>query len=443
MASRIYYSHEMEWIQVGPSYADWGNELFGRIFDNYYQRVLSIPNFDVEHDSTYSYARVSFISGGTNSGVCDVRITCEDVNDPQQIISRADYLSRVKTSNSILYSAPAWSAGNTYTIDITAAVREVTNRNGWTAGNRLNIFFETENGVSGVYRWPEGPSLAVSWTPIYVEPYQVRGIVGVGASASASVTAPAEVEAEAIVGLAVDISAAKIADVEATLTGIGLADEAIAEKISEQVAIDDAVALADGVEISRLNAAQTADAIAVSDAVAAFNLTEWFRANGHRAKKSYRLELAGAAIPFRDLSFSSEVGRAAIVRATVVDESAFPTIIANPAGRIRLVVTYTSPTSALSETLFDLPFSDCYFVQGGAVELVGVETTPASAKVISISNVASRHIANQKMRIALPEPNILARAGDRILAPGGIDFESGRISVTIGPSFDRMDISEA
>lgn len=462
MPTITLYAHQMDWVQIGPSYQDWGNELFGRVFNSYYARLLSIPVYDIPHDSTINSATISFVSGGQNSGTCKVRVTAEDTNDPQPIISRADYLTRVHTTNSVLYDAPTWNLGQEYSFSILTPLREVTNRNGWTAGNRMNVFFITEEGVSGVYRWPEGPTLTVNYTPLFVEPHQVREVITVSGTAGAVHVVAQEGLADETILLAdaVEIEKASqdgLTEESATVSDaaagtleafasaadpIALLDGVEATRLTLEIEAAFPIGLADQVEISRLQEAVAADPLSLADAMAAVNITDWFRINGHRARKSYRLTLAGNVIPFRDLHFTSESGQAAMVRVAVIDEAAFPAIIQNPAGRLRLEVFYQAADATLSEVIFDLPFADCYFVSGGAVELLGIEETPASGKVIGVASIAERHIANRKTRIVLPEPNMLARAGDRIQGPNGIDFQAGRVSITIGPHLDRMDITE-
>lgn len=94
-------------------------------------------------------ATLKIIAVTSGTTVCNVRIGCEDADNPATPTTWNDLNGRTMTSAYHDWdSVPQWSAGVEYTRDVTAAVQEVIDRSGFSAGNTLAVMvFDNSSGT--------------------------------------------------------------------------------------------------------------------------------------------------------------------------------------------------------------------------------------------------------------------------------------------------------
>src|SRR5512144_2476406 len=82
-------------------------------------------------------ATLHLTSTQTNPDLIHIRVGCEAADNPSTPTSSSDVRNRVLTAAYNVYNPENYSAGVTYTFDLTAAVQEVVNRAGWAYNNTL------------------------------------------------------------------------------------------------------------------------------------------------------------------------------------------------------------------------------------------------------------------------------------------------------------------
>jgi hypothetical protein len=76
-----------------------------------------------------------------------VRIGCEAADNPTAPTTGPSLLSRVLSAAHLSTELPGWTVGTEYIFDITAAVQETLNRDGWASGNTLAVMI-VDNGTT-------------------------------------------------------------------------------------------------------------------------------------------------------------------------------------------------------------------------------------------------------------------------------------------------------
>ena len=140
-----------------PGFIGGGNSLnFGRwggggIMASY---ALRFTNVTIPENSTIWSAKITYKAATSESGTTiKSRIFAEDVDDATQIISHADYDSRVLTAALSTWSPGAWTSGLLYeSSSLRGLVQEVVNRPGWSSGNALQILHKDNVSTTGARR---------------------------------------------------------------------------------------------------------------------------------------------------------------------------------------------------------------------------------------------------------------------------------------------------
>ena len=105
--------------------------------------------------ATIDTAVASFVSFNNASGTTVyTNIYCEDADDPAQVTSQADFVSRTMTTAFTAWdSIAAWTGGTGYsTPDFTSAVQEYSDRAGRASGNAIQMFWKDDSSSVGAFR---------------------------------------------------------------------------------------------------------------------------------------------------------------------------------------------------------------------------------------------------------------------------------------------------
>lgn len=115
----------------------------------------------------------------TESGtVCRSTIKGEDVDSGSPFSDQTDFDNRPRTSEEVTWDEiPGWTAGTWYTSpDISSIIQEIVNREGWSSGNALVIFWDdfddrsdhNAGATRDIYEYDQSTSLAskleITWT---------------------------------------------------------------------------------------------------------------------------------------------------------------------------------------------------------------------------------------------------------------------------------------
>lgn len=117
-------------------------------WDNSYPYKVWIPFVvDVAKDTAIRLATISIVGavdGNTDGGLLSFMVGCENTDDAIAPASFDDLNLRPLTDGyveSVLNDVSDWSAGTTYTYDITDAVQTILNDDDWVSGNTLAVMF--------------------------------------------------------------------------------------------------------------------------------------------------------------------------------------------------------------------------------------------------------------------------------------------------------------
>jgi len=136
----------------------------GGIIHGTWMRFLNVT---IPQGSTISSAVITFVSSSNFSGtVCDVKINCEDADNPVAPTTAADARGRARTSNTLWNGLGSWTTGTSYaTPNFSASLQTVINRVGFASGNAIQVFIDDNGSSSGATRQP------ASWNhATYAEP---------------------------------------------------------------------------------------------------------------------------------------------------------------------------------------------------------------------------------------------------------------------------------
>jgi len=149
-----------------------------------YGTWMRFLNVTIPQGSTISSAVITFVSSiGATGTVCNVKINCEDADNPVVPTTAADARSRARTSNTLWSSIGSWTTGTSYaTPNFSASLQTVINRVGFASGNAIQVFIEDNGSTTGAIRQPASwdhttraePALDITYTDPAGQPTVVR-----------------------------------------------------------------------------------------------------------------------------------------------------------------------------------------------------------------------------------------------------------------------------
>jgi hypothetical protein len=97
--------------------------------------VVNLPKNKVIKSATFSV-----VCTVTRAGGPALKIGCEASDNPTAPTDNAGVMGRLFTTAFTSVAQEDYTAGTTYTYDVTTAVQEILNRAGWAAGNTMAIY---------------------------------------------------------------------------------------------------------------------------------------------------------------------------------------------------------------------------------------------------------------------------------------------------------------
>ncbi|MCB9150192.1 MAG: hypothetical protein H6641_15660 [Caldilineaceae bacterium] len=116
---------------------------------------------DVAKDSTIDTAYISLVSRGNYADPCQVNFQAQLSEDAPAITSTDFNLTnRAPFTGSYSRTLPAWTTGNTYTVDIADILQAVVNQAGWVANNWAFLLITGEAGRRSAHSYNSAPASA-------------------------------------------------------------------------------------------------------------------------------------------------------------------------------------------------------------------------------------------------------------------------------------------
>lgn len=140
----------------------------------YYGTGMWFPNVTIPQGAEIGLAKLQFYATTTNEDLVNSIITGEAADNSQNFTDIANYNARPRTSESVTWDNVApWIKDRWHdSVAITPIIQEIVDRDGWTSGNALTLFWEESEDSVGFRRffsYEYGPTLA----PKLVISYQV------------------------------------------------------------------------------------------------------------------------------------------------------------------------------------------------------------------------------------------------------------------------------
>jgi hypothetical protein len=112
---------------------------------------MRFTNITLPKGSTINSACITLTADGDQSvATVNSKVRGEDVDNAAQFSDETDYWARPRTSAEVNWdNIPAWTAETEYdSLDIKTVIQEIIDRDGWSSGNALVIFWDDHDDRS-------------------------------------------------------------------------------------------------------------------------------------------------------------------------------------------------------------------------------------------------------------------------------------------------------
>lgn len=119
---------------------------------------LRFTNIEIPQGKTIESAYIQFMASYTNTTASTYKIVGEAADNSAAFSDTAgDISGRTATTASVSGTAASWTAGTTYTADLTPIVQEIVNRTNWKSGNAMS-FIITGTGTRRAHSYDSDPA---------------------------------------------------------------------------------------------------------------------------------------------------------------------------------------------------------------------------------------------------------------------------------------------
>ena len=135
---------------VGTTWSNTGNEYFAKDTSVIYNSFLRWSNIAIPQGATIISAKITVkCAASTNTGVANINIYGNNVDDATAIPSLAAYNAAAVTTALTNWVITSWTVGTVYdSPDITNVIQEIVNRAGWASGNALQILIKNNGSAT-------------------------------------------------------------------------------------------------------------------------------------------------------------------------------------------------------------------------------------------------------------------------------------------------------
>jgi hypothetical protein len=141
--------HVWTWINPTSDHHAAGFNYISKVYEGGGMRFRNIP---IPKGAIINSAHLKLTAIWDSSGlVSRTKIQGEAVDNASPFSDLSDYNGRARTIATVRWdNIPAWTAGAEYTSpDISAVIQEIVNRDGWTSGNAIVLFWEDDGSDTG------------------------------------------------------------------------------------------------------------------------------------------------------------------------------------------------------------------------------------------------------------------------------------------------------
>jgi hypothetical protein len=172
--------HVWTWISTTEDHHAAGFNYISKVYEGGGMRFRNIP---IPKGAIINSAYLKLTAKWSISGVVvRTKIQGEAVDNASPFSNLSNYNGRARTNATVRWdNIPAWAAGTEYTSpDISAIIQEIVNRDGWSPGNALVLFWEDDGSDTGSETRraalsydgspANAPKLEITYTPPEVVP---------------------------------------------------------------------------------------------------------------------------------------------------------------------------------------------------------------------------------------------------------------------------------
>jgi hypothetical protein len=113
---------------------------------------IRFPGVDIAQGTELTSAKLKVRASGSDGGALDVNVYCNAVDDAVAPTNYTEAAALSKTTAYAAWTVPSFTSGNDYEIDITAAVQEIIDREGFSPDNAIMVLIDDGDGAYRRFR---------------------------------------------------------------------------------------------------------------------------------------------------------------------------------------------------------------------------------------------------------------------------------------------------